>query len=504
MTTTRRSASRIATGTMIGCSLVVMLDNTIITVALPTIARDFALTTAQMQWVVDAYTVVFAGTLLTAGAVADRFGKVRVLTAGIALFTITSLLIPLASGFLGLAVGRAVLGLAAAMVYPPTLGIVVDIATRGVADRGEQDKRRASALAMWATAGGLGVAFGPIVGGLLVEHFGWRSVFVMNVPLGVLALVALRAVRSVLSDSTADEEAAAPIGLLSSVLSIAAIGTTVLAVIEAPADGWTSRESVTRYIIAAVVGVTFVAQQADTLRPIVPWRVFRGVQMQWGSAVIFLCFGLLFGLVFILVLYFQIVRGASPPMAGAMLLPFAAGMAVASPLGPMLGRRTDWRLPIILGLTTMAVGFAIFRSTPWEGTYWTHPFVGLLVLGVGFAVVQVPATEYIMNSVTPQQFGIGSAVNDTSRELGGAFGVAILGSVFATSLANRAVNSGRGDAMGMLLDAGPNTSDGAVVLRDYFVPAMQTCLQIAIWAVAVTAVIATLAVAKQRLTGRLM
>ncbi|MDP0398579.1 MFS transporter [Tsukamurella strandjordii] len=504
MSSPSATASRIAMATMIGCSLVVMLDNTIITVALPTIAREFALTTAQMQWVVDAYTVVFAGMLLTAGAVADRFGKVRVLVAGIALFTVTSMVIPFVSGFLGVAGGRAVLGLAAAMVYPPTLGIVVDLATRGTDEGADRDQRRASALALWATAGGLGVACGPIVGGLLVEHFGWRSVFVMNVPLGVGAMLALWAVRSTLADATTETEEAAPIGPVSAVLSVLAIGTMVLAVIEAPADGWTSRESVNRYVIAAAVGVLFAVQQARTSRPIVPWQVFRGIQMRWGSAVIFLCFGLLFGLVFILVLYFQIVRGASPPTAGAMLLPFAAGMAVASPLGPVLGRRTEWRVPIIAGLTVMAIGFALFRSTPWEGSYWGYPFFGLLVLGVGFAVVQVPATEYIMNSVAPQQFGIGSAVNDTSRELGGAFGVAILGSVFATALASRAGLGGRGDAMGLLLEAGPDTPGSAVVLQEYFVPAMQTCLLIAIVAVAVTAACAAALLIRSRLLAKVM
>ncbi len=478
------AATKVAMAVMIGCALVVMLDNTIITVALPTIGRDFSLTTSQMQWLVDGYTVVFAGTLLTAGALADRYGKLRVLVAGIVLFTVTSAVIPAASSFLELTTGRAVLGLAAAMVYPPTLGLVVDLATRGAAT-GEVDARRGQALALWATAGGLGVALGPVVGGLLVEHYGWRSVFVMNIPLGVLALVALFLVRRVVDAPQRDR--GAPIGLASAVMSVIAVGAVVLAIVEAPVDGWTSKESLLRYVIAYGAVATFVAQQRFTERPIVPWWVFRRDAMRWGSAVIFLCFGLLFGLVFILVLYFQIVRGASAPVAGAMLLPFAAGMAFMSPVGPKLARAFGWRAPMAAGLAVMAGGFALFALTPWQGSYWVYPFISLLVIGVGFAVVQVPATECVMNSVAPSQFGIGSAVNDTSRELGGALGVAVLGSLFSTVFADKLNAPDRIDPMTLLLGPGGATAGGDrdAVLRDAFLPAMQTCVVVAVCAAGV-------------------
>lgn len=440
-TSTGQISSRVAMIVMIGCSSVVMLDNTMINVALPTIGRQMHLDTADLQWIIDGYTLVFAGVMLTAGAACDRYGKARILVIGLVAFVAVSTAVTQASSADEIILGRAALGLSAALVYPPTLGLVVAIAVSRVKGNTAVDVARSRALAVWASAGGIGVACGPLVGGWLLEHYDWHSIFVLNIPLGLIALAAIWFTRYELSEvSEATEDMNDPrhrISILGACLSMAAVGLVVYSIIEAPVSGWTSRDSLIRYIAGAVSAGLLILHQRRTSAPLVPWNMFRDRRMSLGSFAVLMAFGSLFGLVFVLTLYFQLVRQASALTAGAMLLPFAVAMAVGALLATAVHERFGWALPISAGFGVVALGVWSFTRIEPGASYWAYPFIGLSISGLGFALIQVPATACIMTSLRPNAFGIGSAVNDTAREVGGAVGVAVLGSIFSTVFTRR-------------------------------------------------------------------
>ena len=399
--------------------LLVSIDNTIVNVALPTISRELGASTSDLQWVVDGYTLAFASLLLLGGALGDRFGRRRALQAGLVGFALTSALASVATSTDQLIAGRAAMGVAAAAVYPATLALLVTTFT----DRRE----RATALGVWSAVTGLSVAIGPVTGGLLLEHFSWSSVFLVNLPIAAVALVAGRLLVP---------ETRAPhvhrFDLAGAATSVLAIGLLVWTTIEAPGHGWASATTVGGYAAAALLLAGFVVHELRTPHPLLDVRLFRDRRVSVGSAAIALAFFSLFGFIFMITQYFQGVRGYDTLTAGLATLPFATVIAVTAPLAIVAMRAVGTTLVVATGLLTMAAGFLVGTGTTLESGYWGRIVIAMVLMAAGLGLVTSPATEAVMGALRSDQAGAGSAVNDTVREVGGTLGVAVVGSVLST------------------------------------------------------------------------
>jgi EmrB/QacA subfamily drug resistance transporter len=396
----------------------IVVDNTIVNVALPTLVRELGASTSQLQWIVDAYTLAFAGLLLAAGSVSDRIGRKGVLMAGLTWFGICSLLASRTNSAGSLIATRALMGVGAALIFPATLAILVNVF--------RDPRERARAIAIWAAVSGLSVALGPVTGGFLLEHFWWGSIFFVNVPIviGALALV------GTLVPTSCDPDAARfdPAGFL---LSIAGITLLIYTIIEAPDRGWTARATIIGFVGALVLVGAFVAWERHIQHPMLDVRIFSHARFTIASLSISSAFFALFGFVFMVTQYFQFVRGYSTLAAGVRTVPFAVFTGLTAPLSPRLVRRFGTNRVVATGLLAMAAGFAVDAVTT-----ATSPYVvlvaAMLGMGGGLGLVTAPATDSIMGSLPREHAGVGSAVNDTTRELGGTLGVAVVGSVFAS------------------------------------------------------------------------
>jgi MFS transporter, DHA2 family, multidrug resistance protein len=399
--------------------VVTSVDHTIVNVALPEMVREVGASTSDLQWVVDAYTLVFAGLVLWAGAFGDRRGRKQALLGGLMAFGMGSVMAATASGPESVIAGRAVMGLGGAFIMPATLSILVNVFTG--------PRERAKAIAAWAAAAGLGIAVGPLLGGWLLRSFSWSSVFWINVPFLALAMVAGR---HVLPESRAGAASRPdPVGAL---LSIAAVGTFVWAIIEAPAAGWLSGATVGALAAACGFGAVFAVWEARRPDPLLDVRLFRDRRFAAASAALTLAFLALAGAIFLVVQYLQFVLGYTPLAAGFALLPAAAALMVGTGMGEHLGAHVDARRAVTAGIAVAAAGVAVQAAFA-DGSSYAPTGVGLALLGLGLGVAMPAATASIMTAVPRTQAGVGSAVNDTARELGGAVGVAVIGSIFAST-----------------------------------------------------------------------
>jgi len=399
--------------------LLVSVDNTIVNVALPTIGRELAASTSDLQWVVDGYTLAFAALLLLGGALGDRFGRRRLLELGLVAFAATSLLAALADTTGELVAGRAAMGVSAAAIYPATLALLVTTFT----DRRE----RATAIGVWSAVTGLSVAIGPVTGGLLLEHFSWGSVFLVNLPLAAIALVAGRLL---LTDSA--DPRRRRFDLVGAAASIAGIGLLVWTTIEAPGRGWSSAGTIGGYLTAAAALAFFVRWELRRTEPMLDVRLFTDPRVSVGSGAIALAFFSLFGFIFLITQYFQTVRDYDTLAAGLATLPFALVIGAVSPVAILAMRALGTKLVVAAGLLTMAAGFALAAGTSLESAYWGRIVVSMVLMAAGLGLVTSPATEAVMGALRSEEAGAGSAVNDTVREVGGTLGVAVVGSVMST------------------------------------------------------------------------
>jgi len=397
---------------------VIVIDGTIVNVALPTMVRELGATTSDLQWIVDAYTLVFAGLLLAAGSLGDRYGRKPALALGLIIFGTTSLLAAYAQSPQQLIVARAAMGVGAAFIFPATLAILSNVF--------RVPSERAKAIGIWAAVSGLSVAVGPVSGGYLLEHFWWGSVFLVNIPIVIVALVAGRLIVPNSKDPHAQR--LDPLGL---VLSIAGVTTLVWAVIEAPGMGWTSPAILAGFATATVLIGSFLAWELHTDAPMLDVRIFTNLRFSAGSLSITIAFFALFGFVFTVTQYFQAVRGYSTLGAGVRTLPFAVATGIASPLAPRLVQRFGTKVIVTWGLTSMAIGMFVASTADATSSYLVI-VVAMAFMGSGLGFVTAPATESIMGALPPERAGVGSAVNDTTRELGGTLGVAIAGSLVAS------------------------------------------------------------------------
>src|SRR5215831_18729728 len=395
--------------------LIIVVDTTIVNVALPTLARQLHATTSGLQWVVDAYTLAFASLLLLAGALADRFGRHRALAAGLAAFAAASLAAALTRTTGELIAARAAMGVAAAFIMPATLSVLTSVFT----DRAE----RAKAI-------GLGVAIGPVAGGWLLAHFSWDSIFLVNLP---IAGIALAAGRWLVPASRAPIPRR--LDLAGAALSVTAFAALTYTLIQAPADGWTSVPTVTRAAATAGLLAAFAVWEKRSSHPMLPLALFRDRAFAGAAAAIMLLFFALTGGVFLLTQIYQFVLGYSPLAAGLRTLPSAAMLAIASPVGARIARRFGTRVPVVAGLTLMTGGLALF-ATATAGSTYGHYVTAMIILSAGIGLAMAPATESVMHRLPPALAGVGSAVNDATRNLGSVLGVAVVGSVAASAYAS--------------------------------------------------------------------
>jgi EmrB/QacA subfamily drug resistance transporter len=403
--------------------LIIVVDNSILNVALPTLARPASeggldATTSQLQWMVDAYTLVFAGLLLTAGSLGDRFGRRGALQVGLAVFGLGSLLSAMASSPGQLIASRALMGIGGAFIMPGTLSLITTVF---------EGRERGRAIAIWAGVAGLAVAIGPVTGGFLLEHFYWGSVFLVNLPIVGFALAA-----GVLIMPTSKDPTAPKLDLVGAGLSIAGLVALVYAFIEAPSKGWSESTILGAMGGAAVLLVAFFLWERRSSHPMLDLNFFRNPRFTTASASISVLFFTLFGVIFLLTQYFQFVLGYSPLEAGVRLLPMALTILIVAPLSARIVERVGTKVVVATGLFLVAVSVGSFVqfevTTGYENIFWR-----LMVFAIGMGLTMAPSTESIMGSLPPAKAGVGSAVNDTTRQVGGALGVAIIGSVLAST-----------------------------------------------------------------------
>ena len=403
--------------------LIIVVDNSILNVALPTLARPVSqggldATTSQLQWMVDAYTLVFAGLLLTAGSLGDRFGRRGALQVGLTVFGLGSLLSAMANSPSQLIASRALMGIGGAFIMPGTLSLITSVF---------EGRERGRAIAIWAGVAGLAVAIGPVTGGFLLEHFYWGSIFLVNLPIVAVALGA-----GVLIMPTSKDPTAPRLDLVGAALSIAGLVSLVYAFIEAPTEGWSDTKILGALGIAAVLLVTFFAWERRSTHPMLNLDFFKNPRFTSASASISILFFAMFGVIFLLTQYFQFVLGYTPLEAGIRLLPLAGTMMVVAPLSARIVERIGTKVVVSTGLFLSGLGVLSFTqfevSTGYENIFWR-----LMLMAVGMGLTMAPATESIMGSLPLAKAGVGSAVNDTTRQVGGALGVAIIGSVLAST-----------------------------------------------------------------------
>jgi EmrB/QacA subfamily drug resistance transporter len=397
--------------------MVIGIDNTILNVALPTLVRDLDASNAQLQWIVDAYTLVFAGFLLTGGSLGDRFGRKHALSVGITIFATASAFAAFSESALTLSLFRAVMGIGGALIMPATLSILTNVFT--------EPKERSKAIGIWAGVSGMGIAIGPILGGFLLEHFWWGSVFLVNVPVGIAALVLGR-----MFIPNSKDPAAPRLDYVGSLTSILGLSLLLWAIIEVPTEGWADPKVWAAGLGGLVVLAGFAAWELRSDHPMLDVSFFKNPRFTVASLSITMAFFAMSGTLFLLSQLLQFVLGYSALEAGYRMAPIAVAMMITAPNAPKLAERFGTKLMVAIGLTVSASGLLILSMVD-ESSGYPLVLVGLVVMAAGIAAAMVPATDSIMSSVPKEKAGVGSAVNDTTRQVGGALGVAVLGSLLA-------------------------------------------------------------------------
>ncbi len=405
-------------------SFLVNLDTTLVNVALPDLTRELHATTTQLQWVVDAYNLVFAALILTFGSLSDRFGRKGMLLAGLAVVGTASLAGAFTTSPAQLIAARAVMGLGAAMTFPATLSLLTNVFT--------ERRERAAAIGLWGAIAGVAIALGPIVGGWLLQDFSWGSIFVAMAPVAALALAGV----AVAVPASKNPDGARP-DVPGLVLSSLMMALLVFTIIEAPAYGWTAGRSVAGFAVSGLLLAAFIAAERRAPHPMLDLRLFRNPRFSAASGAVTVSFFTLLGFIFLITQYFQFVRGYSALSAGVRLLPVAFAVAIGSVAGTQLAVKAGTKLIVTIGLVAMAVFYGWVAATTSATLSYGVIAVQMVLYGLGMGLTSAPATEAIMGVVSRSRAGVGSAVNDATRLIGGTLGVAVLGSVYASSYGSR-------------------------------------------------------------------
>ena len=415
MFATDRRLKILTIGAMCFGLFMVMLDNTVVNLALPTIQRQLGAGITELQWIVDAFVLLVASLMLTGGTIGDLYGRKRAFMSGLTIFTLGSLACALAPS-VGVLIGaRAVQGVGAAVMMPSTLAIL----TNTFPDY----KERAQAIGIWAGVAGIALALGPLLGGVMVDAFGWQSIFYINVPIGIVAFVmCLRVVRE------SSDPRGRSLDLPGQVLAVVGLGTLTYALIEANTYGWGSARILSLFGIAAVTLAVFVVMELRSRSPMLQLSFFRNTTFFGANLVGLLVSFAFFGMLMFLALFLQNIQGYSATRAGLMQLPTTLAVVVASILSGRIVGRYGARAPITVGMVLLGLGLLLFTTvqptTSFAGFWWI-----LAIVGVGNGLVMSPITTAIMSSVPRARAGMASATSNTTRQVGGVFGIALLGSI---------------------------------------------------------------------------
>jgi EmrB/QacA subfamily drug resistance transporter len=422
--------------------MVIGIDNTILNVAIPTLAKPtgaggLGASASELQWIVDAYTIVFAGLLLTSGSLGDRFGRYRALTLGLVVFGVGSALSAFAPSATVLIGTRALMGIGASAIMPATLSILTNVF--------HDPRERAKAIGVWAGVSAIGIAVGPIAGGVLLQHFWWGSVFLVNVPVVAIALVA----GYLLVPDSRDPDAG-KLDPLGSILSIAGLAILLWAIIEGPSSGWTSASVLGGFVVGGTVIVAFFLWELHSSNPMLDVRFFENPRFSAASGAITLAFLALFGTIFLLTQYTQQVLGYSTVEAGAVFLPQSIVLMIFAPLSTRWVHKFGNKAVVAAGLFILSLSLVLMATFQTDtGAVWVIFVTALSAFGMAHVVA--PATESIMGSLPRAKAGVGSAMNDTTRQVGGAVGVALLGSILASAFRPHVQDLLHGTVPGSLL-----------------------------------------------------
>lgn len=403
-------------------TLTVLLDNTVLNVAIPSLTKELDASTADIQWMINAYSLVQSGLLLTAGSAADRYGRKKMLAAGLALFGIGSLVAGLAQSSTQLIAARAGMGIGGALLMTTTLAVIVQIF---------DDSERMKAIGLWSTVNSLGFAIGPLVGGVMLDHFWWGAIFLINIPVALLGFVAVVKLIPESKNPQGDRP-----DLLGAVFSTIGMASVVYAIISGPEHGWTS----TQVLVAAAVGVVvlgvFVWWELRIPYPMLDMHFFRNQRFIGAVAgAILVAFGM-GGSLFLLTQHLQFVLGYEPLEAGLRTAPLAVTVVALNftGLGARLLKKTSTPVTIAIGMTLLSAGLAAIAVL--GGDNYGGMLTGLIVMGAGIALAMPAMANAIMSAIPPEKAGVGAGVNGTLAEFGNGLGVAVLGAVLNSKFAS--------------------------------------------------------------------
>ncbi|MCM6772684.1 MFS transporter [Nocardia sp. CDC159] len=453
-------------------SLVLVVDNMVLTVAIPQIATDIGADAQQIQWIIDAYLLVFAGLLLTSGSLSDRFGRRLVMVVGLAVFGAASLLAAYANSPELLIAGRVLMGIGGVLIMPSTLSILITVF---------DDAERPKAIAAWGSVATLGMVGGPVVGGVLLDHFWWGSVFLMNVPVAAVAIVAALAL---MPESRAPWRKPDYPGTALSVVGVTAL---VWAIISVPLHGWTGGGTPFALMVAALALGGFVIRELMTDSPMIPLGLFRDRTFTGSSFSLVLVTFANGGLVLVLTQYLQFVLGYSPMSTALAFTPMAVALLAANAIGSILVGRFGPKPVVIGGLVVVAAGFAVLALLDSDAGFWL-PALAMALLGAGGGLAMPAAIGALMSAVPTEHAGVGSALNDTLQQTGGALGVAVLGAILAGTYSDEMPGSVPAAARESIAGA-LGTGDGGIIAaaREAFTSGMSAAFTVgAVGALAAT------------------
>ncbi len=406
----------------------VILDIAIVNVALPSIQTDLGFSQENLQWVISAYSLVFGGFLLLGGRLADLLGRRRVFMVGLVVFTIGSLLCGLAWSEASLITARALQGLGAATISPAALSILTTMFKEG--------RERNIALGAWGAVGGLGAAAGVLMGGILVEFLSWPWIFYVNVPVGVLSLIAA----PILLFESRDERES-NFDVLGAVFVTAGLSVLVLAITKGQEWGWASGRTIGVLVASGVLLAAFVAQETRAKHPLMPFSIFRLQTLTAANIVMFIMGTALFSMFLMLTLYMQQVLDFSPLKTGLGYLAVAGTAIIWANVAAAAVTRVGVKPTLVVGMSMMTVGLVLFSQVTTDGSYWRNLFPGFLVIGFGMPLAFVSLTIAALAGTRQSEAGLASGLINTSQQIGGAVGIAIL-STIATSTTSDAVAAG--------------------------------------------------------------
>jgi len=406
----------VALGFLAFSLLVIALDNTVLNLALPSISKELGSNGTELQWIVDAYVLAFAGLLLTMGSLGDRLGRKKFLQGGLIIFACFSLGAALSKSTNMLIAMRAIMGIGAAAIMPSTLSILTTTF--------RDSRERAQAIALWTAVFALGWGIGPLIGGWLLTHFNWSSVFYINLPIVAIGLIGGI---FFIQDSKAEKPRKTDIP--GSILSIAGLFALVYGIIQAGIDGWTAPNVLYAFVAAVIILAMFAFWELRTKNPMLPLRFFKNLSFAGANIALTLVAFALMGCLFFMSQYLQSVHGYTPLQAGIRLLPIAGAAFVGASLSARIAQKISTIITVGLGIFVGAAGLFYLCRIAAVDTSYLEIAIGMSIVALGLGTAMSPATNSIMGSIPVSEAGVGSAMNDTTRQIGGALGVAVLGTL---------------------------------------------------------------------------